>query len=634
MFYFDSKDFESNLWQNNIISKKIEIDTDLDCFIIIDCLNPKIITPILNKIVDFIIDNVNSKDTYNKFLVTLESINFFIKTLKNKDENLEKLNVLIWILEKNNFHFSKIWDASVWLINSKNEFLEISDRNTKDLVFDYISSWKISKWDKIIFSNSNYFLHLTENDLFEISKFDDLENILSNIIDILKDEKVENNSKIQAIKYENKEYSKEKNPYLEKTKDIFYKAMDNNFSKQILAYYNILKEKLEKKSKLVKNLLFVSWIIISSFLLFSVISSIVWNTIQTSKNEEYKTNLIQARTYLRVANENITNPDAFELNIKKAEELVAKVKEQKLYLTDVDSILDDISIIKKQFNWIEVFDNSTNNLVFRWKFKDWIKILENNKKLYVLTKNSIYWPIISWQEIKNNIFSQMQIDDEFLDWNTVWDNIIIVTKKSRVIKFNKSWIFSYVNVLWQDTWEGSSLVDSYNLNIYMTNKEWNQIYKHSPSWDDYMVWTPYLNPEDSKNIWKILAIWVDGWIYILKKDLSLLKFFSWPKYTLKSIVLNKLPKSYTLEEWSNPKIVTWFNLNYVYMYLNNKIWIFQPNTKNYADVKSLNYIWQIEWKNEKIKSFYIPRDWEINLLSESWIYKINFEIKDEKLIIR
>lgn len=91
-----------------------------------------------------------------------------------------------------------------------------------------------------------------------------------------------------------------------------------------------------------------------SFLLFSVISSIVWNTIQTSKNEEYKTNLIQARTYLRVANENITNPDAFELNIKKAEELVAKVKEQKL--TDVDSILDDISIIKKQFNWIEVFD--------------------------------------------------------------------------------------------------------------------------------------------------------------------------------------------------------------------------------------------------------------------------------------
>ena len=53
-----------------------------------------------------------------------------------------------------------------------------------------------------------------------------------------------------------------------------------------------------------------------------------------------------------------------------------------------------------------------------------------------------------------------------------------------------------------------------------------------------------------------------------------------------------------------------------------------------GNVKSLNYIWQIEWKNEKIKSFYIPRDWEINLLSESWIYKINFEIKDEKLIIR
>ena len=40
-------------------------------------------------------------------------------------------------------------------------------------------------------------------------------------------------------------------------------------------------------------------------------------------------------------------------------------------------------------------------------------------------------------------------------------------------------------------------------------------------------------------------------------------------------------------------------------------------------------------KNEKILSFYVPRDWEINILSESWIYKLNFEIDDKnKLILR
>jgi hypothetical protein len=46
--------------------------------------------------------------------------------------------------------------------------------------------------------------------------------------------------------------------------------------------------------------------------------------------------LIQAREYIRLANQNIANPEAFTLNIKKAEELVNKVKEQELFLNDIE----------------------------------------------------------------------------------------------------------------------------------------------------------------------------------------------------------------------------------------------------------------------------------------------------------
>jgi hypothetical protein len=46
----------------------------------------------------------------------------------------------------------------------------------------------------------------------------------------------------------------------------------------------------------------------------------------------------------------LANPESFDLNIKKSEDLVAKVKQQNLFLNDVNSISDDISIIKKQFN--------------------------------------------------------------------------------------------------------------------------------------------------------------------------------------------------------------------------------------------------------------------------------------------
>jgi hypothetical protein len=126
---------------------------------------------------------------------------------------------------------------------------------------------------------------------------------------------------------------------------------------------------------------------------------------------------------------------------------------------------------------------------------------------------------------------------------------------------------------------------------------------------------------------------IDWGFYILKEDLSIIKFFSSP-YRLEWIVLNKLPKNYDLEEWKRVEIKTSSTLNYVYLLLNNKIFIFKPNSKVFTDTKGLTYIWQIEWATKKIKDFYVNYDWEILVLNESWIYKLNFEISDDKIIIR
>lgn len=633
MFHFDLKDYKSNIWENTTLSRKIQIDENLNCFIIIDSSNKKVVTPLLNKIVDYILDTINTKETYNTFSVSLENINFFIKTLKDKENDLEDLNIIIAILEKTNLHFSKIWKSSCFLINSKKELVEISDKSDKNQIFDYISSWKITYWETVIISNQNLWEYITNSDWEDISNIDDLEKSTNTIIDILDEEKIEKNISIVWIKSDFVSNNNVKiNHNFEKVKNIFYKTFDNNISKKSIALYMILKEKVEKKWKIVKNIVFFSWILVSTIILFSIISSILWKSIENSKNTEYKTNLIQAREYIRIANQNLANKEAFELNIKKAEDLLEKVKQEELFLNDIKNIYDDISIIKKQFNWIEIFDWNMNNLIFKWNFNDWIKLIESNKKLYVIWKSSIYWPIISGQDIKNNIFGELEIDDEFLDWVSVWDEIILTTKKQRVVKFWKDAKFSYINVVGQTTWQWSPFLESYNWNIYMTNSLWNQVYKHTPTSWSYTSWVPYLNDTDSKNIWKIVSVWIDGWIYILKNDWNLLKFFSSPKYRIETITLNKLPENYNIS--NNAKLIVRNNLTYIYMYLNNKIWIFEPNTKVYTDTKSLTYRWQIEAKSESILGFYIPRDGEINVLTKSWIYKINFEIKDEKIIIR
>lgn len=634
MFSFDIKNLETNLGLNQAISKKIEIDEHLTCFIVIDSNNTKIVTPLLNRIVDFILDNVDYKDTYNKFSVTLESINFFIKTLKSKENNLEELNIIIGILEKNNFHFAKIGKASCFLMNSKHEVIEISDRNAKIDTFDYISSGKLSHNDKVILTNISLSDILTQWDMADLWQLDSVEKIGENIVHILNDEKFESNASIITLNYEAKLSLPTHNEALEKVTHIFYKIFDNDFSKKTLALGMILKEKIDQKGKIVKNAVFFTGILLSTFLLYTIIAGVIGQSIETSKNNEYKNNLIQAREYIRLANQNISNPEAFTLNIKKAEDLINTVKSEELFLNDVENILWDISIIKKQFNGIEIFESTTTNLIFKGEFKDSLKLIELNKKLYVLAKSAIYGPIISGQDIKTNIFNELAVDDEFSDATSNGEEVIITTKKGRVIRFAKDGSFKYVNVIGQTTWEGSEIIESYNGNIYMTNKAGNQIYKHTPSLGSFTSGTQYLTEWDSKNIKKILSLGIDGWIYLLNSELKVFKFFSSPKYRLESIVLNKLPENYTLEQNTTANLVTRNNLNYVYLFLNNKIWIFEPNTRSYADTKSLTYRWQIEGKNELIKGFYIPRDGEIDVLTENGIHKINFEIKEEKLIIR
>jgi hypothetical protein len=51
--------------------------------------------------------------------------------------------------------------------------------------------------------------------------------------------------------------------------------------------------------------------------------------------------------------------------LKKAEEILVKLREQKLFLTDIEKIDEDINTIKKQFNLVETFDERTDNLIYK-----------------------------------------------------------------------------------------------------------------------------------------------------------------------------------------------------------------------------------------------------------------------------
>lgn len=623
-------DFEK---QNTIIKKNINLDNNLDCFILLSSSNEKLAENLINNTLEYLIDKVSKEDTYNDFMIALEHINSYLKTWNLDQENKDDIDMIIWILNENSYIFSNIWKSSACLINKNSEVIELTEKWENKKEFSYISEWKLLSWEIIISWTIEILNYLTKSDLIDwLILAEDIKIFNKNIKNILKSEILELNCLVSSLIFKNKKYEKNEISKFDIINDTLIKVIDNKFSKKIIWKFLIIFDRLKSKSKLIKNILLLWGISIAVFFLYYSLSTLVSITTQTENKELAKNNIIEVRNLVRIASENIANPDVFDKNIKDAEVLITNIKEQELYLWDLAKITDDINILKKQFNKIEIFESNDNNLIQKIDWINWVKIAKNNLIPYIIQKKWVIWPILTTQEPKTYPFENLWNNEEFIDWFFIDNNLFLLTNTSKIVKFTKNWYFSFVNVVWQTKWEDMKKISWYSTNLYSLWID-NQINKHSQTWNDFKSAEAYLKKEDLSQIWEVLSIAIDWWFYILKKDLTVVKFFSNP-YRLESIILNKLPKNYTLEEWKKVDIIARSNLNYVYLFLNEKIWVFKPNTTNYKNTQNLTYIWQIEWATKAIKDFYVNYDWEIIVLNDDWIYKLNFEVSDDKLIIR
>jgi hypothetical protein len=95
--------------QNEALKKNINLDINLDAFILISSSNSGFAENILNYTLEHLIDKVGKEDTYHDFSLALENINSFIKTWKLELENREDtLDMIIGILNEDVYTFSNI----------------------------------------------------------------------------------------------------------------------------------------------------------------------------------------------------------------------------------------------------------------------------------------------------------------------------------------------------------------------------------------------------------------------------------------------------------------------------------------------------------------------------------------------
>lgn len=632
MFEISSKkvDFERS---NILIKRNISLDNELDCFILISTNEANFWDLLLNNILDFIIDKISKNNAYNDFSIALESINSFIKKWETDSEKEIKYDIIISLLNNNNYIFSTTWKASCYLLNNKNEVIELTNKDDNKKYFSYISSWDVSNNEIVIISTKRLLNYLSKSDLIDwLILSEDIKIFNKNIYNILLSERLEDNVLVSSLKYSSTENLDEVWK-IDIIKEQLMKILDNRLFKTVIWYILVTKDKINSQTKMIKNIILLAWIIASIVFLYSILSTVVSISTQNEQKDLAKENVVKARTYLKIASENVSNSEVFELNINKSEELLKLVKKDDIFINDIAKITEDIGILKKQFNKIEIFQESPENIIYAWNLENPVKILKNNLKTYVVTKKWVLWPIIPNTAPKNYSFSSLEENDYFVDATFIWETMYLLTNQSKVVEFTKNWYLNYKDVSWQSTWEKSKEISSFWQNLYLRWED-NQIYKHQLFWGKFKAWASYLTSEDLKQIWNVLSIDVDWWFYILKKDLSIIKFFFYP-YRLEKIIINKLPENYNLEkkDWITD-IKTRLDLNYIYMLLNNKVRVFKPNTTDYKNTKSLTYIWQIESEKDEIKDFYINHDWEIVILNSKWLYQVNFEISADKLLIR
>lgn len=626
------------LWadaENSVVTNHINLWDELDSYVAISTNDQNLLDLLSKNIYDLLISKILWIDTYTEISEILDTVNNHILNYTESWYNTEGLNIIVWVQEKNILYFSKVGRASALLIKQNTEVIEITEVKEKPNSFLYISNGDIKSWEIVLFSSERILNHLTNTEILESAALDSVVSQNQNISEIISEENVGKDIAIVSYRYMH-EVEERAAWALSKCREIadtgLEKIWDTLIAKRLIATVFKLRDFLHIPANISKNT-FLFFGVFAAFILLYYTSTSLFNKTDTIIVEDYKENLILAREYIEHAAENMANDDVFTMDLEKSEDLIDGIKDKQLFLWDIEKLLWDINALRKQFNQVDTY-NFTDEKVILSSTMDIIKFVTLNSKVYYIEDSKVVWPVVNGIEPKSYNFDFSE-DDAFVDAIELNWKILLLTEKNRMVSFNSWGSFLYTSAEGQESWEKAQKIDKYGSNLYTLSNSGSttQIYKHKTQGNNFTSGESYLKEEDMKSIWNTLAMSIDGGFYLLKEDLSMLKFYSNP-YRLESMFLNNLPKNYNYDGKSPVYLYTRSDLTYMYLFMNNKIWIFQPNTTNYVNTKSLKYIWQIEWWNDEINGFHVKSDGNLYVSNKNWVYKMTFQVSDDKLIIQ
>lgn len=589
---------------------------------------------VLSVIEDHLLESLSSTDWQEgqeewDFAFVTEKYNHFLKNLAEEDR--EDIHVLFAIIKKNHLIVSTIGDMYPIIHERNGSTKMIYESITGSHFFDSYSSGDIPRWGYVFFTSRNLDGIISE-DFYEDSSILESEKFEETTLSLLEHETTESIHIIRiSLKESPKANKKRGSSQADIIKNASYKVIWDIWKNIALSgIHEKIGHHIAKKWRAFTAWFFVIWIIIFFSLLSYILSALF--SVTSSPLNDSKTNLLKAKTLIEESQKLTSNPQAFHDTIKEAETLLLKLREEKQYMKDTENLLTRVEAMKKEIYDIQSIDLKKKESLVKFNPLDIspIWLFESSKKLNLIGKNGAILWYAPWNPLPK--VTSYPTWEEWIDFTSTEDwSFYILTKNNRVLASRKNNEVTYVNVMWQDTWENADMIKSYNDNIYLLWKKDGQLYKHRPGLNGFSQKAAVFQTALS---W-VLDVGVDWGFYVIKGDHTVSRILTAKTYSSNGIILNKIPGEYKLWDSGDISFITNKNIKYVYILDNRRIWIFEPDAKNFQDVKSWTYIAQLEIDtSEEVRNISVPRDGQIYVITNLWVYNITFEVVDQNLVLR
>ncbi|MBC7504096.1 hypothetical protein H7169_03920 [Candidatus Gracilibacteria bacterium] len=584
---------------------------------------------------DHILESISStswniRETSQDFGYITERYNSFVTSFPRED--ISDIRILLGMLQGENLTLSTVGGTHGVFIEESGNAIDITVHENKSYEFHSITTGKIPVGATVYLSNDNIesllgyevlseLSHLTPEAWSDTSK-QILEREISSNLHIIRLSRRLYDSGFPAFSRERKkqsdilrdhgailvEYVRSKKMW-EKTKGLIQKIPTLENRKYQYAFIGI-------------------GVIILFALAYSLISSILGvlsNTTSDSKNL-----LIQAKILIDDGQKLTSNPTAFSAKMKEAEKILFDLRKEQSHVLDTQELLGRITSMKKEVYDIQEIDmtNLTSVIPFNSLDITPIGVFEKDKKLTLVgEKGAIMNYVTGDKIIKVTPYPSSETVKSFDIGED--GSIYLLTDKNSVLSPRRD-DFARINVTGQNGWEDALSIKTFNGNIYLLETSKNQIQRHKPGVNGFSQKSSLL----SKIQPGIFDISIDGGIYIYMDDGKILRYIG-DKDTLSSIVLNKIPGEWKLDTTQKSEFISRSYLSYTYILNGDRIWVFQPDSKRFQDVKSWTYIGQLELKTDTpVRHISVPRDGTIHITTTKGVYDLNFEFVDGKIIFK